>query len=126
MAKRNAKAAEAPAAGPMVYTVPLELGGRTLTLEMNYRAYMAMHEYTGIDLLGAWRLSDMGRREEVCFLLAGAITHHPDLEFEWVIDQMHGRETERVLEALVDAYRRSVPDPPPEPEEGANPQKPVN
>lgn len=124
MGKRKTKAAAAPAAGPMVYTVPLELGGKTLTLEMNYRAYMAMQEYTGIDLLGRWRLSDMGRREEACFLLAGAITHHPDLEFEWVINQMHGRETQRVLEALVDAYRRSVPEP--DPEEAENPPKPVN
>jgi hypothetical protein len=124
MAKRKAKAAAVPAAGPMVYTVPLELGGKNLTLEFNYRAYMAMHEYTGIDVLGKWFPSQMGRREEVCFLLAGAVTHHPDLEFEWVINQMHGRETERVLEALFDAYKRSMPEP--DPEEAENPPKPVN
>lgn len=124
MAKQKTKAAAAPAAGPMVYTVPLELGGKQLTLEFNYRAYMAMHEYTGIDLLGEWRPSDLGTKDIACFLLAGAVTHHPDLEFEWVINQLRGRDTERVLEALFDAYKRSLPEQ--DPEEAANPPKPVN
>lgn len=120
MAKTKQKA---PANGPAQYAVPLELGGRELMLEFNFKAYMAMHEYTGIDLLGEWNPADLDAKATACFLLAGAITHHPDIEFEWVIGQLRGRDCARVLKALFDAYKRSLADP--EPGDKANPPKPA-
>jgi hypothetical protein len=107
----------------MIYAVPLELAGRELTLEFNSRAYMAMHEYTGIDLLGEWEPEDLSTKDIPCFLLAGAITHHPDLGFDWCMDNLRGRDMTRVLKALFDAYKRSMPEP--DPEAKTNPPKPV-
>jgi hypothetical protein len=122
LAKKQGKAAPN---GPMVYTVPLELGGRELTLEFNYKAYMAMFEYSGIDLLGLWDTGKFSSKDIASFLLSGTLTHHPDLEFDWVITQLNGRNTVKVLSALLDALRRSMPDPEPDPETAANPPRPV-
>jgi hypothetical protein len=108
----------------MIYTVPLELGGKELTLEFNSKAYMAMHELTGIDLvMGGWKAEDLGTKEINCLLFAGAITHHPDLEFDWCLANIRARDMKRILKALFDAYDRSMPEP--EPGEKENPPKPV-
>ncbi len=107
--------------GPPIYTVPLVLGDRELKLEFNYKAYMAMFEYTGIDLLAGWDSNMLGLKEKVCLLLSACITHHPEIQFDWYVEQLRGKNTMPIMKAVFAAFDLSMP----ERDVAANPPTPV-
>jgi hypothetical protein len=107
---------------PTSRTRTVELDGKSLTVEFNFRAYSAMKELTGISLLMGWDESAFDAKEYACLLFAGLITHHPDIEFDHCLNSLSGENFAEVVKVLWEAYRASLPK---SKEDAANPKQPV-
>lgn len=106
---------------PTSRTRTIELDGKSLTVEFNFRAYAAMKELSGISLLMGWNDSEMDAKEYACFLFSGLITHQPEIEFDFCLNALNGENFVDVVKVLFDAYRASLP----KPKEDADPTKPI-
>jgi hypothetical protein len=105
---------------PTSRTRAIELDGKRYTVVFNFHAYTVMKELTGISLLMGWDTA-FDAREYACFLYAGLITHHPDVELQFCFDSLCGETFIAIEHMLWDAYKASMP----RPKEDANPQKPI-
>jgi hypothetical protein len=106
---------------PISRTRTIELDGKQLTVEFNFRAYAAMKELSGISLLLGWDNSELDAKEYACLLFSGLITHQPDIDFDFCINSLNGENFGEVVKTLFDAYRSSLP----KPKADANPRQPI-